>query len=50
MYVFFKNGWKIILDPIKEGNVPKTSEVEGKLLFLLVNNEEAFEKEARESK
>lgn len=50
MYVFFKNGRKIVLSLIKEGSVPKASTVEGKLLLLLVNNEDAFDNEARESK
>ncbi|XP_030947612.1 uncharacterized protein LOC115971730 [Quercus lobata] len=50
VYVFFKNNRKIFLGPIKEGGVPKASKVEGKSLLLLGNNEDAFDKEARESK
>ena len=50
VYVLFKNGKKIVLGPIREGSVPKASKVEGKLLLLLVNNEDAFDNEARESK
>ena len=30
VYVFFKNGKKIVLGPIKEGSVPKTSKVKRK--------------------
>ena len=50
VYVFFKNGRKIFLGPIKEGSVPKAFKVEGKPSLLLVNNEDAFDKKARESK
>ena len=50
MYVFFMNGRKIILGPIKEGSVPKASKVEGKSSLLLVNNEDEFDKQDRESK
>ena len=32
VYVFFKNGKKIVLGPIKEGSVPKASKVKGKKL------------------
>ena len=39
MYVFFKNGRKIVLGPIKEGSIPKASKVEGKPTLLIVNNE-----------
>lgn len=48
VYVFFKNDRKIVFGPIKEGNVPKALKVEGKLFVLLVNNEDKFDKEARE--
>ena len=48
MYVFF--GRKIFLGPIKEGSVPKASKVEGKSSLLLFNNEDTFDKRARESK
>ena len=50
MYVFFKNGKKIVLGPIKEGNIPKTSKVEGKPALLIVNNEDEFDKECKELK
>ena len=30
VYVFFKNGKKTVLGPIKEGSVPKTSKVKRK--------------------
>jgi len=50
VYVSFKNDRKIILSPIKEGNVPKASKVEGKLSFFIVNNEDEFEQEARKLK
>ena len=38
VYVFFKNGKKIIIDPIKEGSAPKAFKVEGKPSLLIVNN------------
>lgn len=41
---------KIILGPIKEGNAPKTSKVKGKSSLRMVNNEDKFDKEARELK
>ena len=47
MYVFFKNGGKIVLDPIKEGSVPKASKVDGKPSLLIVNNKDEFDKESR---
>ena len=47
MYVFLKSGRKIVLDPIKEGNVPKASKMEGKPSFLIVNNKDEFDKESR---
>ena len=50
VYVFFKNSRKIFLGPIKEGSLSKASKVEGKPSLLLVNNEDAFNKKARESK
>ena len=50
VYVFFKNSKKIVIGPIKEDSVLKASKVEGKLPLLLVNNEDAFNKKARESK
>ena len=50
MYVFFKNGRKIVLGPIKEDSVLKVSKVEGKLSLLIVNNEDEFDKECKELK
>ena len=50
MYVFFKNGRKIVLGPIKEGNIPKTSKVEGKPALLIVNDEDEFDRECKELK
>ena len=50
MYVFLKSGRKIVLDPIKEGNVPKASKMEGKPSFLIVNNKDEFDRECKESK
>ena len=46
--VFFKNGKKIALDLIKEGNVPKASKVDGKPSLLTVNNEDEFDRECKE--
>ena len=48
VYMFFKNGRKIVLDPIKEGSVPKASKVDGKPSLLIVNNEDEFDKEWKE--
>ena len=48
--MFFKNGRKIILGPIKEGSVPKASKVEGKPSLLIVNNEDEFDRECKELK
>ena len=48
--MFFKNGRKIVLGPIKDSSVPKASKVEGKPSFLIVNNEDEFEKECKEMK
>ena len=50
MYVFFKNGKKIVLCPIKEGSIPKASKVEGMPALLIVNNEDEFDKECKELK
>ena len=50
VYVFFKNGKKIVLGPIKEGNVPKASKVDGKPSLLIVNNKDEFDKECKELK
>ena len=50
VYVFFKNGRKIFLGPIKGGSIPKVSKVEGKPSLLIVNNEDEFEKECKELK
>ena len=50
MYVFLKSGRKIVLDPIKEGNVPKASKMEGKPSFLIVNNKDEFDRECKELK
>ena len=50
VYVFFKNGRKIIFAPIKEGSVPKTSKVEGKPSLLIVNNDDEFDRECKELK
>ena len=48
--MFFKNGRKIDLSPIKESSVPKASKVEGKPSLLIVNNEDEFDKECKELK
>ena len=48
--VFFKSDRKIILSPIKEGSVPKASKVEEKSSFIIINNEDEFDKDARELK
>ena len=48
--MFFKNGRKIVLGPIKDSSVPKASKVEGKPSFLIVNNEDEFDKECKEMK
>ena len=50
VYVVFKNGRKIVIGPIKKGSIPKASKVEREPLLLVVNNEDTFDKEARESK
>ena len=50
MYVFFKIGRKIVLGSIKEGSIPKVSKVEGKPAFLIVNNEDEFDRECKELK
>ena len=50
VYVFFKNGRKIVLGPMKEGSFPKTSKVEGKPTLLIVNNEDEFDRECKELK
>ena len=50
MYVFFKNGKKIVLGPIKEGSIPKASKVEEKPTLLIVNNEDEFDREYKELK
>ena len=50
MYVFFKNGRKIVLGPIKKGSVPKASKMEGKPSLLIVNNEDEFDKKCKELK
>ena len=50
MYVFFKNGRKIVLGPIKEGSMPKAFKVEGKPTLLIVNNEDEFDRECKELK
>ena len=50
MYVFFKNGRKIFLGPIKECSVPKPSKVDGKPSLLIVNNKDEFDKECKELK
>ena len=50
MYVFFKNGGKIVLGPIKEGSIPKASKVEGKPALLIVNNEDEFDRECKKLK
>ena len=50
MYVFFKNGTKIVLGPIKEGSIPKASKAEGKSALLIVNNENEFDRECKELK
>ena len=43
VYVFFKNGRKIVFGPIKECNVPKPSKGEGKPSLLIVNNKDEFD-------
>ena len=48
--MFFKNDRKINLGPIKDSSLPKASKVEGKPSFLIVNNEDEFDKECREMK
>ena len=48
--MFFKNGRKIFLGPIKEGSVPKVSKVDGKPSLLIVNNEDEFDRECKELK
>ena len=50
VYVFFKNDRKINLGPIKDSSLPKASKVEGKPSFLIVNNEDEFDKECKEMK
>ena len=50
VYAFFKNGKKNFFGPIKEGNVPKASKVEGKPSLLIVNNEDEFDRECKELK
>ena len=50
MYVFFKNGTKIVLGPIKESSIPKASKAEGKSALLIVNNEDEFDRECKELK
>ena len=45
VYVFFRNGRKIFLGSIKEGNVPKASKVEGKPSLLIVNSKDEFDRE-----
>ena len=50
VYVFFKNGRKIVLGPIKEGSIPKTSKVKGKPTLLIVSNEDEFDRECKELK
>ena len=50
VYVFFKNGKKIVIGPIKEGSAPKASKVEGKPSLLIVNNEDEFDRECKELK
>ena len=48
--MFFKNGRKIVLGPIKEGSIPKASKVERKPALLIVNNEDEFDRECKELK
>ena len=50
MCVFFKNGRKIVLGPIKEGSIPKASKVEEKPTLLIVNNEDEFDRKCKELK
>ena len=45
VYVFFRNGRKIVLGSIKEGSVPKASKVEGKPSVLIVNIKDEFDRE-----
>ena len=48
--MFFKNGRKIVLSSIKDDSIPKVSKVEGKPAFLIVNNEDEFDRECKELK
>ena len=48
--MFFKNGRKIVLGSIKDGSIPKVSKVEGKPAFLIVNNEDEFDRECKDLK
>ena len=50
VYVFFKNGRKIVLGPIKECSIPKASKVGGKPSLLIVNNEDEFDRKCKELK
>ena len=50
VYMFIKNGRKIVIGPIKEDSVPKDFKVEGKPSLLIVNNEDEFNRECKELK
>ena len=50
VYVFFKNGRKIVLSPIKKDSIPKASKVEEKPALLILNNEDEFDRECKELK
>ena len=50
VYMFFKNGKKIVIGPIKEDSAPKASKVEGKPSLLILNNEDEFDRECKELK
>ena len=50
VYVFFRNGRKIVIGSIKENSVPKASKVEGKPSLLIINNEDEFDKKCKEMK
>jgi hypothetical protein len=50
VYVFYQNDRKIVLSPIKNGSVPKAFKVEQKSSIFLVNNDDEFEIESKESK
>ena len=44
------NDRKIVFGPIKKGNIPKVSKVDGMPSLLIVNNEDEFNRECKELK